>query len=174
MFVNHFYLFSTLVIYHRKSMVGVIATKIPLYGPKRRPTCRPLDELYAHVIPAQAGIQTDRSLGSCFRNTDRQSRCEHATFSSSVVPLAGFLPVIARSPGDEAIPGVVECLDCFAPLATYYEVSVNGPGKLFHCINLEIPKQVRNDRGILRHNCHAELVSASPYFHPRWFRWRSE
>ena len=103
MFVNHFYLFSTLVIYHRKSMVGVIATKIPLYGPKRRPTCRPLDELYAHVIPAQAGIQTDRSLGSCFRNTDRQSRCEHATFSSSVVPLAGFLPVIARSPGDEAI-----------------------------------------------------------------------
>jgi len=67
-----------------------------------------------------------------------------------VVPLAGFLPVIARSPGDEAIPGVVECLDCFAPLATYYEVSVNGRGKLFHCINLEIPKQVRNDRGILR------------------------
>jgi len=47
-----------------------------------------LDELYAHVIPAQAGIQDDRSPGSYFRSTDRQSRCEHATFSSSVVPLA--------------------------------------------------------------------------------------
>jgi hypothetical protein len=42
----------------------------------------------ASVIPAQAGIQDDRSPGSYFRSTDRQSRCEHATFSSSVVPLA--------------------------------------------------------------------------------------
>ena len=31
-----------------------------------------LDELYTRVIPAQAGIQDDRSPGSCFHSTDRQ------------------------------------------------------------------------------------------------------
>jgi len=71
-----------------------------------------LDELYAHVIPAQAGIQDDRSLGSCFRSTDRQSRCEHATFSSSVVPLASGMLDCDRS---EAVspfppPPTLECI----------------------------------------------------------------
>jgi len=63
-----------------------------------------LDELYAHVIPAQAGIQDDRSLGSCFRSTDRQSRCEHATFSSSVVPLASGMLDCDRSEAVSPFP----------------------------------------------------------------------
>lgn len=47
-----------------------------------------LDELYAHVIPAHEGIQTDQSSGSCFRSTDRRGWSNYATFLYPVLPLA--------------------------------------------------------------------------------------
>jgi len=47
-----------------------------------------MDEPYALVIFAQAGIYTDQSLDSCFRRNDSQSQCKPAKFSSSVVPIS--------------------------------------------------------------------------------------